>query len=137
VAAKSSAPAPQEKRLTAYIDWLAQAVDMRTANSLCGITVPACCWTENAECRADGSTSGSDHVQRMHESLHHFVASRPERCRYVKASAEFRPAGDCRSRETVTAWIVDETSYVKKGTHSVGVARQYWVVRKKETARWR
>ena len=25
----------------------------------------------------------------------------------------------------VTAWIVDETSYVKKGIHSVGVARQY------------
>jgi SRSO17 transposase len=25
----------------------------------------------------------------------------------------------------VTAWIVDETGVVKKGIHSVGVARQY------------
>jgi SRSO17 transposase len=66
-----------------------------------------------------------DHVQRMHESLHHFVAQAPwsdvDMLRQVRsyvlpAMQEIGP---------VTAWIVDETSFVKKGNHSAGVARQY------------
>jgi SRSO17 transposase len=66
-----------------------------------------------------------DHVQSMHESLHHFVAQSPwsdvELLRQVRGYV--LPA--MQQRGPVTAWIVDETSFVKKGTHSVGVIRQY------------
>jgi SRSO17 transposase len=66
-----------------------------------------------------------DHVQRMHESLHHFVAQSPwsdvELLRQVRNYV--LPA--MQQRGPLTAWIVDETSFVKKGTHSVGVIRQY------------
>ena len=66
-----------------------------------------------------------DHVQRMHESLHHFVAQAPwsdaEMLRQVRTYA--LPA--MLKQGPVTAWIVDETSIVKKGTHSAGVTRQY------------
>ena len=30
-----------------------------------------------------------------------------------------------RQNEPVVAWVVDNTGFVKKGTHSVGVARHY------------
>jgi SRSO17 transposase len=29
-------------------------------------------------------------------------------------------------KEPVAAWVADDTGFVKKGTHSVGVARQYY-----------
>jgi SRSO17 transposase len=64
-------------------------------------------------------------VQGMHESLHHFVAqsgwSDADMLRQVRNYV--LPAME--KKGPVTAWIVDETGFVKKGTHSVGVARQY------------
>ena len=66
-----------------------------------------------------------DHVQRMHESLHHFVAQAPwsdaDMLRQVRSYV--LPA--MQKQGPVTAWISDETSFVKKGRHSAGVARQY------------
>jgi len=126
VAAKSSAPAPQEKRLTAYIDWLAQAVGhadrkLPLRNYCTGLLLDG----ERKSVEPMAARLAPDHVQRMHESLHHFVAESPwsdvAMLRQVRNSV--LPA--MQKQGTVTAWIVDETSYVKKGTHSVGVARQY------------
>jgi SRSO17 transposase len=61
----------------------------------------------------------------MHQSLHHFVAQSPwsdeEMLRQIRTYV--LPA--MQKSGPVTAWIVDETGFVKSGTHSVGVARQY------------
>ena len=66
-----------------------------------------------------------DHVQSMHESLHHFVAQSPwsdaDMLRQVRSYV--LPA--MQKSGPVVAWVVDETGFVKKGTHSVGVTRQY------------
>ena len=66
-----------------------------------------------------------DHVQRMHESLHHFVAQAPWSDDDVLRQVRSYVLPAMQKQGRVIAWIVDETSFVKKGSHSAGVARQY------------
>src|SRR3954467_11938380 len=66
-----------------------------------------------------------DHVQRMHESLHHFVAQSPWNDNVMLGRVRDYVLPAMQKAGPVTAWIVDETGVVKKGSHSVGVTRQY------------
>jgi SRSO17 transposase len=64
-------------------------------------------------------------VGAAHQSLHHFVAKADWSDEAVLAvvRAEVLPA--IEQQGAIRAWIVDDTGFPKKGTHSVGVARQY------------
>ena len=66
-----------------------------------------------------------DHVQRMHECLHHFIAKSPWSDADLLRQVRTYVLPAMQRIGPVTAWVVDETGFVKKGSHSVGVARQY------------
>jgi SRSO17 transposase len=66
-----------------------------------------------------------DHVQSMHESLHNFVAVSPWSDADMLRQVRNYVLPAMQKIGPVVAWVVDETSFVKKGVHSVGVARQY------------
>jgi SRSO17 transposase len=66
-----------------------------------------------------------DQVQRVHESLHHFVAQSPWNDEDMLRQVRSYVVPAMQKTGPVTAWIVDETGFVKSGTHSAGVARQY------------
>jgi SRSO17 transposase len=66
-----------------------------------------------------------DEVQRTHQSLHHFVSQSPWEDADMLRQVRNYVLPAMQKKGPVTTWIVDETSFVKKGIHSVGVARQY------------
>jgi len=64
-------------------------------------------------------------VRRVHQSLHHFVANAPWSDEALLESVRHWVLPQMKRNGPVIAWIVDDTGFVKKGTHSVGVVRQY------------
>ena len=66
-----------------------------------------------------------ENVRRMHQSLHHVVADAPWSDQAMLAQVRSYALTAMRQRGPVEAWIVDDTGFPKKGTHSVGVVRQY------------
>jgi SRSO17 transposase len=65
------------------------------------------------------------HVQATHQSLHHFVAKAPWDDAAVLTAVREQVLPALTRHGPITAWILDDTGFPKKGTHSVGVARQY------------
>ena len=108
------------------MEWLAQAAghadrNIPLRNYCSGLLLD----TERKSIEPMAARLAPDHVQSMHESLHNFVAvsawSDADMLRQVRNYV--LPA--MQKIGPVVAWVVDETSFVKKGVHSVGVARQY------------
>lgn len=108
------------------MDWLAQAVghadrELPLRNYCTGLLLDG----DRKSVEPMAARLAPDHIQSMHESLHHFVAESPwsdaamlqQVCEYVLPAMQ--------KTGPVMAWIVDETGFVKKGIHSVGVTRQY------------
>ena len=64
-------------------------------------------------------------VSAEHQSLLHFVGQSPWSSQSLLAAVRHAVLPALTMRGPIEAWIVDDTSFPKKGRHSVGVARQY------------
>jgi len=64
-------------------------------------------------------------VRRVHQSLHHFVANAPWSDEALLERVRHSVLPMMKRNGPIVAWIVDDTGFPKKGTHSVGVVRQY------------
>src|ERR1017187_3176273 len=119
-------PASQAERLATYLDRLSQVAGhadriVPMQNYTKGFFLPI----ERKSVEPMAARLAPAKVRQMHQSLHHIVAEaawsdrawlREVRCQVLPAMTR---------KHALAAWIVDDTGFPKKGSHSVGVTRQY------------
>ena len=66
-----------------------------------------------------------EHVRSAHQSMHHLVADASWDDRALLTAVARQVMPELLKKDRQCWWILDDTSHVKKGKHSVGVARQY------------
>src|ERR1700741_2593452 len=126
MSATSSAPGGQEKRFAAYLDRLAQAAEhvdrVEPLKSYCkGLLLPG----ERKSVEPMAARLAPGNVRQTHQSLHHLVAHARWSDEVLLQQVRQSVLPPMEQNGPVIAWIVDDTGFLKKGTHSVGVARQY------------
>jgi SRSO17 transposase len=126
MSADSVAPGAQAKRFAAYLDRLAQAAEHadRAAplKSYCtGLLLPG----ERKSVEPMAARLYPNNVRQAHQSMHHLVADAAWSDENMLEAVRAHVLPQMERKEPIVAWIVDDTGFVKKGTHSVGVTRQY------------
>jgi SRSO17 transposase len=126
MSANSVAPGAQQKRFAAYLDRLALAAEhadrATPLKSYCtGLLLPG----ERKSVEPMAARLYPDNVRQAHQSMHHIVADAAWSDADMLAAVRAYVLPAMQQESPIVAWIVDDTGLVKKGTHSVGVTRQY------------
>ena len=122
----SSGTLGSESRLIAYVEALTRSLGHadRAApfRSYCtGLLLPGA--RKSVEPMAARVEPGR--VRAAHQSLHHFVASADWSDAALLAAVRAQVLPIIEQQGPIRGWMIDDTGIPKKGTHSVGVARQY------------
>src|SRR5260370_21608266 len=126
MSAHSVAPGAQAKRFAAYLDRLALAAEHadRAAplQSYCtGLLLPG----ERKSVEPMAARLYPNNVRQAHQSMHHLVADAAWSDEAVLEAVRAYVLPRMEQKGPIVAWIVGDTGFVKKRTHSVGVTRQY------------
>lgn len=114
------------ERFETFVDALADVIGhadrVRPLRDYCmGLLTPA----ERKSVEPLAAVTAPSRVSAQHQSLLHFVAQSPWSDARVLAKVLELTLPSITAREPIEAWIIDDTSFPKKGKHSVGVTRQY------------
>lgn len=116
----------RQKRFAAYVDTLGKATGHADRgaplkNYCTGLLLPG----ERKSVEPMAARLAPDNVRRMHQSLHHVVADAAWSDEAVLRKVRSYTLAAMQRSGPVICWIVDDTGFPKKGSHSVGVTRQY------------
>ncbi len=116
----------REKRFFQYVEGLASAIGhadrVAPLRDYCvGLLLPG----ERKSVEPMAALTAPARTAAQHQSLLHFVGQAPWPDEPVLAKVREMVLPKIERHGPIEAWIVDDTSFPKKGRHSVGVARQY------------
>jgi SRSO17 transposase len=116
----------QPERLRAYLEGLTQVAGhadrvVPMENYTRGLMLPI----ERKSVEPMAARLAPGNVRQMHQSLHHIVADAAWSDTALLKQVRQLVLPAMTRKRALAAWIVDDTGFPKKGTHSVGVARQY------------
>src|SRR5437899_6021891 len=116
----------QQERFTTYLDQVTQVAGHADRvepmqNYTKGVLLPI----ERKSVEPMAARLAPDNVRQMHQSLHHIVAQAAWSDTALLRQVRSLVLPSMTRQQPLAAWIVDDTGFPKKGTHSVGVARQY------------
>src|SRR5215217_7294353 len=119
-------PGTGEARFAAYLEAIAAVLgDVRraaSARAYCtGLLLPG----ERKSIEPMAARMEPGRVQAKHQSLHHVVAKAEWDDAALLRAVREQVLPAIERHGPVRYWIVDDTSFPKKGKHSVGVTRQY------------
>ena len=80
---------------------------------------------KSIEPMAARSCADDERVSAVHQKLQHFITDSPWSDHEVRRAAARYAIEALSARERVETWQIDDTGFLKQGTHSVGVQRQY------------
>jgi SRSO17 transposase len=114
------------ERLAAYLEDLASVLGDARRNapmvSYCtGLLMPA----DRKSVEPMAAMTAPTRTAAQHQSMLHFVGQGDWSDDAVMGRIRAHAIPPITARGAITAWIIDDTGFPKKGTHSVGVARQY------------
>src|SRR6266576_210193 len=118
--------ASQPERLATYLDRLSQVAGhadriVPMQNYTKGLFLPI----ERKSVEPMAARLAPANVRQMHQSRHHIVAEAAWSDAALLREIRRQVLPAMTRKHPLTAWIVDDTGFPKKGTHSVGVTRQY------------
>ena len=124
--ALSSSPNDSESRFSRYVAALGGALGhadrIAPARRYCaGLLLPG----ERKSIEPMAARVEPGRVQATHQSLHHLIAKADWSDTVVLGVVRSQVLPLIERHGPIQAWIIDDTSFPKKGQHSVGVARQY------------
>src|SRR5215472_7262780 len=126
MSAKPIAPGTQEDRFAAYIQSLAQAAGhLDRHEPLKAYCKGLLLSIERKSVEPMAARLAPDNVRAMHQSMHHLVATAPWEDRQLLNRVRNNVLPTMTQESAVQAWVIDDTGFPKKGTHSVGVGHQY------------
>ena len=116
----------QRERFTNYLDLLGQVAEhadrvIPMQNYAKGLLLPI----ERKSVEPMAARLAPGKVRQMHQSLHHIVAEAAWSDAAMLREVRRLVLPAMTRKHSLAGWIVDDTGFPKKGTHSVGAARQY------------
>src|SRR5205823_13398628 len=115
-----------ESRLAAFIEGLASVIGhaarVEPLRDYCmGLLMSG----ERKSVEPMAAVTAPEQVSAQHQSLLHFIGEGGWSDERVLGKVRELVLPELERHGPIEAWIIDDTSFPKKGQHSVGVARQY------------